>query len=229
MLSRISLPRYSPGEEIFNMVSHIVGGGLALCGMVMAIVISALRGTWVSVVSAIIYGICMIILYTMSSLYHGLRHPTAKRVFRVLDHCSIYLMIAGTYTPFLLVLIRPHYPRLAWTIFAFIWAVAILGVIMTATNMNSFSRFGTILYLAMGWASLAMLRALLDLLAGGGIFLLVLGGVLYSIGAVFYQVGKKKDIKYIHGVFHIFVILASIAHYFSILLYVLPSKNPFFG
>lgn len=228
MLSNISLPDYTRKEEMFNTISHIVGGALAIIGMIIAIIIGATRGTWVSVVSAIAYGLCMVLLYTMSSLYHGLTNLKAKKIFRILDHCSIYLMIAGTYTPILMVLIRPEYPRLAWGIFFLIWAFAILGIAMTAINLNKSSKISTIIYLVMGWASLIMIRPILDLLETGGIVLLVLGGILYSVGAVFYQIGKKKDVTYAHGVFHIFVILASVAQYLCIVLYVLPSQNPIF-
>ena len=214
------LPTYTRGEEIFNMTSHIVGGGIAVVVLVTCIVMGALRGTAWSVVGGAIYGVSMVLLYTMSSIYHGLKPEMAKKVFQVIDHCTIYLLIAGTYTPVMLSAMRPVYPGIAWTIFGVIWACAVVAIVLTAIDLKKYKVFSMICYLGMGWCIIFFIRQAAQVLGSTGTFLLALGGIAYTIGAVLYGLGKKK--AYIHSVFHIFCIIGSLFHYFMILFYVMP-------
>ncbi len=213
------LPKYTKGEEIFNMTTHIVGAVLGVVAMVLCIVFAAIRHNPYGVVSSVIYGITMIILYTMSSIYHGLnRNTKAKKVFQILDHCSIFLLIAGSYTPFALCTLREYDTATGWTIFGIIWFVAIIGIILNSIDLKRYKKFSMICYLLMGWCIVVKINLLPMLLGNIGFILLVLGGIVYTIGAVLYAIGKKK--KYIHSVFHIFIFLASLLHFFCILLYV---------
>lgn len=214
------LPTYTKGEEIFNMTSHIVGGALGIVALVLCIVFSAIHRDGYAVVGSVIYGVMMIILYTMSSIYHGLKpERKAKKVFQVLDHCSIFLLIAGSYTPFCLVTFREYNAILGWTIFGIIWAMAVLGIALNSIDIKRYKVFSMICYLAMGWCIIFTAKLLPQLLGIPGVVLLVAGGVAYTIGAVLYGVGKKK--RYMHSIFHLFILLGSILHFFCILLYVL--------
>ncbi len=213
------LPKYTKGEEIFNMTSHIVGGAFGIVALVLCVVFSAIHRDGYAVVSSVIYGITMILLYTMSSIYHGLKpERTAKKVFQILDHCSIFLLIAGSYTPFCLVTFREYKPVLGWTIFGIIWAMAILGIVLNSIDIKKFNVFSMICYLGMGWCIIFTANLLPKLLGIPGVVLLVTGGVAYTIGAVLYGLGRK--IKYMHSVFHLFIVLGSILQFFCILLYV---------
>ena len=214
------LPTYTKGEEIFNMVSHIVGASFGLVALVLCVVFSAIHRNAYAVVSSVIYGVMMIILYTMSSIYHGLKpQGKAKKVFQILDHCSIFLLIAGSYTPFCLVTFRAYNTVLGWTIFGIIWAMAILGIILNSIDIKKYKIFSMICYLGMGWCIIFTANLLPKLLSIPGVILLVAGGLAYTIGAMLYGIGKKK--KYIHSIFHLFIVLGSILHFFCILLYVI--------
>ena len=214
------LPTYTKGEEIFNMVSHIVGGALGITALVLCIVFSAIHHKPYSIMSSIIYGISMIILYTISSIYHGLRGKgTSKKVFQVLDHCSIFLLIAGSYTPFCLSSFVPYNSILGWTIFGIIWALAIIGIILNAIDIRRHRVISMILEIAMGWCIIFRFNIILQTLSTPAIVLLVLGGIIYTLGTIFYGLGKK--IKYMHAVFHLCVLTASILHFLCILLYVI--------
>ena len=154
------LPSYTKGEEIFNMTSHIVGGALGVVALVLCVVFAAVRGNVYGVVSGAIYGTTMIVLYTMSSIYHGLRpHLTAKKVFQVIDHCSIFLLIAGTYTPISLCSLREYSPVLGWTIFGVIWGLATLGIVLNSIDLKKYSVFSMICYLGMGWCIIFFIKA----------------------------------------------------------------------
>jgi len=211
------LPAYTKGEEIFNMVSHIVGGGLGLIFSVLCL-IRAWGDPW-AVGGSLLFGLSFILLYTISSLYHGLRRGTAERVLQVLDHCTIYLFIAGTYTPIMLCAVRPLYPFHAWLIFSVVWALAILAIIFNGIDLKKYSLFSMICYIGMGWAVVLGLGEVISSLPGLGFPLLLSGGISYTIGAVLYGVGKKK--RYFHGVFHLFTLLGSLLHGLCILFYVL--------
>ena len=193
------LPSYTKGEEIFNMTSHIVGGALGIVALVLCVVFAAVHGNGYGVVSGAIYGVTMVILYTMSSIYHGLNPKRkAKKVFQVLDHCSIYLLIAGSYTPFALCTLREYSTALGWTIFGVIWFVAILGIILNSIDIKKFRVFSMICYLVMGWCIVFKINLLPELLGTAGFVLLLLGGLAYTIGAILYGLGKKH--KYMHSV-----------------------------
>lgn len=214
------LPKYTKGEEIFNMTSHIVGGVLGIVALVLCVVFAAVHGNGYGVVSGAIYGVTMVILYTMSSIYHGLNPKRkAKKVFQVLDHCSIYLLIAGSYTPFELCTLREYSTALGWTIFGVIWFVAILGIILNSIDIKKFRVFSMICYLVMGWCIVFKINLLPELLGTAGFVLLLLGGLAYTIGAILYGLGKKH--KYMHSVFHLFILLGSLLQFFTILLYVM--------
>ena len=214
MSQKITLPTYTKGEEIFNMVSHIVGGGLGVVVLILCVVFSAINGSVGGVLSSIMYGVTMIMLYTMSSIYHGLKHEKAKKVFRVLDHCTIYFLIAGTYTPIAVIGLTKVNPTLAWVIFGIEWGFAALAVTLTAVNLKKFQVFSMICYIAMGWCVAAIFPAAIEALTTRGFILLLTGGILYTIGAVLYGIGKKK--KYMHSVFHLFVLVGSLMQFFAI-------------
>ncbi len=219
-LSERVLPSYTKGEEIFNMTSHIVGAALGVVAIVLCVIRAATHGSVYGVVSAAIYGSMMLILYTMSSIYHGLSPKcTGKKVLQVLDHCTIFLQIAGSYTPFALCTFREYNPAIGWTLFGVIWGMAILGIVLNAIDLKKYKRFSMICYLVMGWVILVRVDLFPKLLAPTGIALLVLGGIAYTIGAVLYGVGKKH--KYMHSIFHLFILLGSVLQFFCILLYVL--------
>ena len=214
------LPKYTKGEEIFNMTSHIVGAVLGIVATVLCVVFAAIRGNVYGVVSGSIYGVTMIILYTMSSIYHGLNSKRySKRVFQVLDHCSIFLLIAGSYTPFALCTIREYDTASGWVIFGVIWAVAILGIVLNSIDIKKFKVFSMICYLLMGWCIVFKIGLLPKLLGTAGFVLLLLGGIAYTVGAILYGIGKKH--KYMHSIFHLFILLGSLLQFFCILLYVM--------
>ena len=208
---------YTLGEEIFNSVSHGLGAAFAIAGTVVLIFLSVLYGDVWAVVSSSIYGGTLIILYTMSTLYHSLTHKKAKGIFRILDHCTIFLLITGTYTPFALITLRG---RTGWIIFGIQWAVTVLGIVLNSISIERFKVISIISYLAMGWSVLLALRPLIISIETGGLVLLLVGGVMYTGGLIFY--GLKKY-RYMHSVWHLFVIAGSVLHYFAILLYVLPA------
>ncbi len=214
------LPKYTKGEEIFNMTSHIVGAVLGIVATVLCVVFAAINGNVYGVVSGAIYGVTMIILYTMSSIYHGLSPKRySKKVFQVLDHCSIFLLIAGSYTPFALCTIREYDTASGWIIFGVIWAVAILGIVLNSIDIKKFKIFSMICYLLMGWCIVFKIALLPKLLGTAGFVLLLLGGIAYTVGAVLYGVGKKH--KYMHSIFHLFILLGSLLQFFCILLFVM--------
>lgn len=214
------LPAYSKGEEIFNMVSHIVGAAIGIVAIVLCSVIAAIHHNGYGVVSGVIFGISLVVLYTMSSIYHGLR-PTckAKKVFQVIDHCTIYFLIAGSYTPFALCTLREANPVLGWTIFGIIWGLAILGIILNAIDLKKFQKFSMICYLIMGWCIVVKINVVIESLGTAGFLLLLLGGIAYTVGAILYGVGKKH--KWMHSVFHLFILLGSLLQFFCILFYVM--------
>ncbi len=213
------LPDYSKGEEIFNMVSHIVGGALGIAALVLCIIVAAMHHSAIGVLSSCIYGATLILLYTMSSVYHGLRRGTGKKVLQVLDHCSIYFLIAGSYTPVLLVPMRERYPVLAWVLFGIVWGCAIFACTLTAIDLKKYNVFSMICYLTMGWIIILFVRQTYEVVGAGGVAFLVAGGVAYTIGSILYGLGKKK--KWIHSVFHLFILAGSILQFFAIILYAL--------
>lgn len=211
---RIALPEYTLGEELVSSISHGLGAAFGIVALVLCLVKSS--GNGIAVVSSALYGSMMILLYTMSTIYHALKRNMAKRVFRVFDHCTIFLLIAGTYIPIVLVGIGGAW---GWTFFGVVVAAAILGIIFNAIDVERFKVFSMICYIAMGWVIVIGFKPLMDSIAKEGIILLIVGGVVYTIGAVIYGVGKKA--KYLHSLWHFFVLGGSVLHFLMIYLYVL--------
>lgn len=213
------LPPYTKGEEIMNMVTHIVGGVVGIVALVLCVVKAAIHGDPYAVVSSSIFGFTMILLYTMSSIYHGLKPElNAKLVFQVIDHCSIFLLIAGTYTPISLCAIRSISTPLGWVIFGIIWALTAIGIVLNAIDLDAFSKISMAGYIIMGWCVIFTIKQVYLAIGNGGMVFLVAGGIAYTIGALLYHIGKTK--KYIHSVFHIFTVIASLMHFFCIFFYV---------
>ena len=208
------LPRYTRGEEIFNMVSHIVGAALGVAALVLCVVVSALKGSAIAVVSSSIYGASLVMLYTMSSVYHGLRCEMGKKVMQVIDHCTIYFLIAGTYTPILLCGIMRVDKVAAWVIFGVVWGFAALATTLTAIDLKNYQKFSMICYIGMGWCIVLAAKATMEALSMPGIVLLLTGGVAYTVGAVLYGAGKKH--RYMHSVFHLFCLGGSVGHIIAI-------------
>ena len=224
MTSRIplrerKLPVYTKGEEIFNMVTHIVGGAVGVATLVLCVLIAAWKGSVVGIVSGAVFGVAMITLYTMSSIYHGLRENMGKRVFQIIDHCTIYFLIAGTYTPFLLCALVKTRPVAAYITFAVVWGLTALAITLNAIDLSRYKAFSMICYVAIGWAIIFSVTGIYEALGPVGFWLLFGGGCLYSGGIAFYALGKK--IRYFHSIFHIFVLLGSITHALSVMFYVL--------
>ncbi|MCR5473827.1 MAG: hemolysin III family protein [Lachnospiraceae bacterium] len=215
------LPDYTRGEEIFNMVSHIVGGALGIAALVLCVVRSALKGDAWGVVSSSIYGSSLIILYTMSSVYHGLHKNMGKKVMQVIDHCTIYYLIGGTYTVILLAGLRRTRPGWAWTMFGIVWGLCIVACVFTAIDHNKYQRFSMICYIAIGWCILIAAKPTIEALGWAPILWILGGGVAYTIGAVIYSMGKKRGKRYMHSIFHLFVLAGSVLQFFAIYLYIL--------
>ncbi|MBE7029969.1 MAG: hemolysin III family protein [Ruminococcaceae bacterium] len=219
-LSERILPTYTKGEEIFNMTSHIVGAAWGVAYLVLCVIMAAVHHNVMGVVSSAIYGATVIVLFTMSSVYHGLKPCTGKKVLQIIDHCSIYLMIAGTYTPIALCAVRGQNTATGWVLFGIIWAVTAFAATFTAIDLNKYKKLSMICYLGMGWCVVGFWSITYRAIGFGGALFLIAGGVLYTIGAVLYGLGKKKKLRYMHSVFHLFVNLASLCHFFCILFYV---------
>ena len=207
--------RYTLGEEIFNSVSHGVGGGLSIAGTVILIVFAVIYSDAWGVVSSAIYGASLIILYTMSTLYHAITNDRAKGFFRIMDHNTIFFLIAGTYTPITLVPLRGAF---GWTLFGVIWAAAVVGIVLNSIDLEKFRKPSVVCYIAMGWVIIIAIRPLLDVMNLWSLWLLIGGGVFYTVGVIFYAI---KKVKYFHSIWHIFTVLGSVCHYFSVLLAVI--------
>lgn len=211
------IPPYTKGEEIFNMVTHIVGGGIGIAATALCVVFAAIHGNVFGVIGSAIFGATMIILYTMSSLYHGLSPKLkAKKVFQIFDHCSIFLLIAGTYTPIALVSLREYNPFLGWGVFGFVWAVAILGIVLNSIDLEKYKIFSMISYLGLGWCIVLAGKGTFEALGLTAFIFLLLGGVSYTLGVFFFAFKKR----YMHSIFHIFVDIGSILHVLCVLFFV---------
>jgi hemolysin III len=210
------LDHHGPGEELANSILHGIGVGLAVAALAILVSRAARIGDPWRVVSFCIYGATLILLFLSSTLYHAFRHPLVKRVFRIFDHAAIYLLIAGTYTPFLLVTLRGAF---GWWLFGVIWALALLGVVQASLALDKLKFFSLIAYAGMGWLIVIAYKPLLAALAAGGMFWIILGGVCYTLGIVFYVV---KRIPFNHAIWHLFVIGGAASHFFAMLFYVLP-------
>jgi len=211
------LPTYSRGEELMNMITHIVGGALGIVVLLSCVILAALRDNFFGILSCTIYGTTFITMFTISSVYHGLAPGMGKKVLQVIDHCTIYFLIAGTYSAVVLSAIRPLYPALGWGLFIFEWSLAILAATLTAIDLKKYEVFSMICYIGMGWAVIPFWRQTFTAMTKPGFLLLLTGGIAYTIGAVLYGLGSKH--KWMHSVFHIFVVLGALLQYFSVLFY----------
>ena len=210
--------RYTLGEEIFNSVSHGVGGLLGVAGTAVLIVLAALRADAWAVVSAAVYGFSLILLYTMSTLYHAITNRRAKSFFRIMDHDTIFFLIAGTYTPITLIPLRG---AVGWVLFGVIWGAAVIGVVMNSIDLEKFRKPSVVCYALMGWAVIFAVKPLIAHCAPLTLWFLLIGGLCYSIGIIFYAMKSKR---YFHSVWHLFTIAGSAFHYFSVMLMLLNAK-----
>ena len=213
---RITLPKYTLGEELISSISHGVGALLSIAALILCIVFAAIKHDTLAVIASCIYGSSLVILYLMSCLYHALKPNKAKKVFRVFDHCSIFLLIAGSYTPFLLITIGGTKGIIMLIV---MWIATIIGIVLNSINLEKYDKLSFVLYLVMGWMVVFSFKQLLETLPTPGFVLLLIGGIIYTVGAVIYVIGDK--IKYMHSVWHFFVLGGSIFQFFTIFLYVI--------
>ena len=213
---RIAIPRYTLGEELINSISHGVGAGLGITALVLCIVKSCSPLDGYKLASSIVFGLTTTLLYLMSCLYHALKVNRAKRVFRVIEHCTIFLLIAGTYTPYTLNTLRGV---TGWVLFGIVWGVGILGIVLNVVSLKKFAKLSVACYIALGWVVIFASKELIASLDRGGLWLLLAGGIAYTVGAVLYGIGAKK--RYFHSVFHFFCLIGTALHFFSIYFYVL--------
>lgn len=202
---------YSLGEEIANSITHGVGALLSVAGLIALVLFAVNHGDVWRVVSFSVYGVTLLTLYLISTLYHSLPHPQVKRFFRTLDHAAIYLLIAGTYTPFLLVSLRGP---LGWTLLAVIWTLALVGVVWKLFFMDRLKVVATVAYLLMGWIAIIAVKPMIDSLSTAGIILVATGGLVYSLGVIFYV---WRRLPYNHAIWHLFVLAASVCHFFAVM------------
>lgn len=216
-LSDRQLPDYTRGEEQMNMITHILGGVISIVALTLCVIRSALHHNVFGIVTSAVYGASMIAMFTISSVYHGLKPNMGKKVMQVIDHCTIYFLIAGTYTVVVLSALRPVYPALGWGLFAFEWTLALIAAAFTAIDLKKYEIFSMICYIGMGWAVIPFWRQTLEVLTLPGFLLLLSGGIAYTIGSILYGLGKKR--KWMHSVFHIFVDLGALLQFLSVYLY----------
>ena len=215
-LSERILPAYSRGEERMNTITHAIGAPLGIWVLISCI-LRARSHCSACLAACIVYSLSFLTMFTISAVYHGLKAGMAKKVLQVVDHCTIYFLIAGSYTAVALCALRPVYPAIAWGLFFFEWALAALAATLTAIDLKKYNVFSMVCYIGMGWAVIPFWRQTLKVLTGPGFALLLSGGIAYTIGAVLYGIGSKK--KWMHSVFHIFVILGALLQFFAVLFY----------
>ena len=209
-----ALPRQSLGEEIANSITHGIGAALATAALTILLVFAALKGDAWQVVSFAIYGTSLVLMYTCSTLYHAFTHKRAKRYFRIMDHSSIFLLIAGTYTPITLLALRNT--GWGWTIFSLIWGMAILGILFKFLFYGKLEKLSVVFYVAMGWLAIIAIKPMLANLPTGLLIWIAIGGLSYTLGIIFYAWTK---LPFSHSIWHLFVLGGSISHFFGILLY----------
>jgi hemolysin III len=215
-MSHVSSSVYSTAEEIAHTITHGIGLLLSIAGLSVLVAFATLNGNVWHIVSSSIYGASLVILYSASSLYHGIPNPRAKAVLKQLDHAAIYVLIAGTYTPFLLVSLRGAW---GWSLFGVIWSIAIFGMVLEFINAPHLKKLSLGLYLGLGWIVVIAIKPMLANVEVGGLLLLLLGGLSYSFGVIFYI---RDKMPFNHAIWHLFVLAGSVLHYFSVLLYVIP-------
>jgi hemolysin III len=206
------------GEEIANSITHGIGAGLSAVGLIVLVVLATSYGDVWRIVSFSIYGATLIILYLASTLYHSFRNKRVKKIFKILDHSTIFLLIAGTYTPFLLISLRGVW---GWILFGVIWGLSVSGIVFKALFIDRFRKLSVLIYILMGWLCVVAIKQMVVRIPLGGLIGLTAGGVLYTTGVIFYA---WRKLKFSHAIWHLFVLGGSICHYFSIFFYLLPKR-----
>lgn len=219
MVKNIPLPDYTRREELINSYSHIAGAFFGIAAMIACAVVSAKNNNSLGIFCSIVYGFSMILLYTMSGVYHGLKESDTKRLFRVIDHCSVFVFISGSFTPVLLSELRNDYPVRNYVLFGTVWVLCIAGIILNAVDFVKYKNVSIIFYVAIGWLIAFEFYPLYQHYGKASAIMLLSGGLLYSVGTILYNVGKKK--KYFHSVFHFFVLAGSVMHFLTVILYLL--------
>ena len=214
-----ALPNYSVGEELTNTITHIVGGVVGIAALVLCILQAVARNNTFGIVSSAVYGTTMVAMFAISSVYHGLKPNFAKKVMQVIDHCTIYFLIAGTYTVIVLSALRPVYPVIGWGLFIFEWTLVLIATVFTAIDWKKYEVFSMSCYIGMGWAVLPFMKQIYQVLTLPGFLLLLSGGIAYTVGAVLYGIGSK--VKWMHSVFHVFVDLGAVLQFLAVLFYAL--------
>lgn len=218
-LSERPFPDYTRKEEMLHSVSHILGAGCAL--VMIWMIVRATQGRPIAMFSGLVYAFSVLLMLLMSSIYHGLPKGMPKQVMRVVDHCDIFVTIAGTYTPICLLGICKINPVMGWSILIAEWVLAIIGIMLNAIDLKKYSKFSMICYLGMGWCVVISLRDTILAMTWPGFLYILLGGVAYTIGAMLYLIGKKKNKRYRHFIFHVFVLLGVLIQFVGILNFLL--------
>ncbi len=213
------LPSYTLGEELTNAITHGLGALFGVFALVTCVLASAAGGGIWDVLGSAIYGASLIILYSMSCIYHSLKPGMGKKVMQVIDHCTIYFLISGTYTPIVFTRLIPYSPGWGWTIFGIVWGCAIVGCVFTAIDLKKYAALSMVCYLGMGWCILMAAKTAIAAVPANGLLWILIGGISYTVGAVAYGLGKS--IRYMHSVFHVFVLIGSVTQYLGIIFYVL--------
>lgn len=216
-MSENLIKRYTVGEEICNSISHGIGAIFGICGTSVLLTLAVMHHSKLAFITSIIYGISMILLFTMSTVYHAVQPPKAKEILRIFDHTSIYLLIAGTYTPFCLIALKGNIKGI-WVAIA-VWICAILGIILNAIDLKKTEKLGLVLYVIMGWSVIAVIKDIVKAMPTPAFWLLLLGGISYTAGIIFYV---QKNKKYTHCIWHFFVLVGGLLHFFAIALYIMP-------
>lgn len=215
-MSEVSIPEYKLSEELMNSITHGIGAGLAVAALVLCVIKAAAHGDPWAVVGSCLYGVGTIMVYVISCVYHALKRNRGKKVLRVIDHCDIFFMIACTYMPYCLVSLRGV---TGWVMFGVIWGLASLGIVFNAIDLEKYEKISVVVYVVLGWGVIVLYQPLVDAVTFTGVMYLIVGGLLYTAGAIIYAIGEK--IRYMHSVFHLFVIAGSIFQFFSIYNYVI--------
>ncbi len=217
MTRKISIPDYTLGEELTNSISHGIGAILGIVGLVFMLIKTIKESIPINIICASIFGTTMILLYTISCIYHALsKNITGKKVLRVLDHCNVFLLVFGTYIPIALIAVGG---TLGWVLFSLVGTVTIVGIVLSAIDVDKYSLFEVICHLINGWSTLIVIKPIINNCGVPALLLIILGGVMYSIGAILYGIGSKK--RYMHSVFHFFCIFGTLFHFLAIYLYII--------
>lgn len=223
-LDKVSLAKYTRGEDWMNSITHMVGGGLCFVSMVLCIYKGIMLKSWKVALIGILYSVCMLAMYSCSATYHALKPNNGKKVMRMVDHSMIFLAIAGTMTPYCVFVLLPLKAWVGWTMLGVGWGAVAIGIPLTMTLFEKTKALQMVLYIAVGWSIIISIKYLYLNFSRVGLWLLVSGGIVYTVGAILYGIGSKK--KYFHSVFHFFILAASILHFLSIYMYVFDFQLP---